>query len=181
MKLFIDASTRRDSRTLRLARSYLLAHRGPWQELHLSKMALLPLNEERLSKRMALLNEGNLAHPDFALARQFASAEEIVIAAPYYDLSFPSLLKLYLENIYIVGIVSSYDDLGRPKGQCKAKSLTYITTAGGPYDPRFSYRYIEELCKGYFGIPSTKLISVENLDILGVDAEAKLKEAEQKS
>ena len=40
----------------------------------------------------------------FDLASQFQQADEIVIAAPYWDLSFPAILKLYLENIYVTGV-----------------------------------------------------------------------------
>ena len=107
----------------------------------------------------------------FDHAKQFASADTIVIAAPYWDLSFPSTLKIYIENIYVTGIVSAYDESGMPVGLCKAKELYYITTAGGPYDPTYSYGYIESLAKNYFGIPKTHLVKAEMLDIIGNDAE----------
>ena len=38
---------------------------------------------------------------------------------------------------------------------CKATELYYVTTAGGPYDPTYSYGYIESLAKNFFGIPET--------------------------
>lgn len=50
------------------------------------------------------------------------------------DLSFPARLKIYLENIYVTGIVSKYDENGRPRGLCRAERLYYVTTAGGPFD-----------------------------------------------
>ena len=98
-------------------------------------------------------------------------ADTIVIAAPYWDLSFPAMLKTYIENIYVTGIVSAYDESGMPVGLCKAKELYYVTTAGGPYDPTYSYGYIESLAKNYFGIPKTHLVKAEMLDIIGNDAE----------
>ena len=107
----------------------------------------------------------------FDHAKQFASADTIVIAAPYWDLSFPSTLKIYIENIYVTGIVSAYDESGMPVGLCKAKELYYITTAGGPYAPTYSYGYIESLAKNFFGIPQTHLVKAEMLDIIGNDAE----------
>ena len=39
--------------------------------------------------------------------RTIANADKIVIAAPFWDMSFPSLLKVYIENIYTIGIVSA--------------------------------------------------------------------------
>lgn len=74
----------------------------------------------------------------FDYAHQFADADDIIIAAPYWDLGFPAQLKTYIENIYVPGIVSAYNDHGQSCGLCRARSLTYITTAGGAYDPRFS-------------------------------------------
>ncbi len=107
----------------------------------------------------------------FDYAKQFASADTIVIAAPYWDLSFPALLKTYFENIYITGIVSEYDENGLPHGLCRANELYYVTTAGGPYDPTYSYGYVESLAKNFFGIPTTHLVKAEMLDIVGNDAE----------
>ena len=53
---------------------------------------------------------------------------------------------------------------------CKATELYYVTTAGGPYDPTYSYGYIES----FFGIPETYLVKAEMLDIEGNDAEETL-------
>ena len=46
-----------------------------------------------------------------------------------------------------------------------------MTTAGGPYDPTYSYGYIESLAKNFFGIPATHLVKAEMLDSIGNDAE----------
>ena len=64
------------------------------------------------------------------------------------------------------GIIS-----GMPVGLCKAKELYYVTTAGGPYDPTYSYGYIESLAKNFFGIPATYLVKAEMLDIIGNNAD----------
>jgi FMN-dependent NADH-azoreductase len=58
-----------------------------------------PLNRELLKKREQLIGEGNINAPMLRLAKQFAEADEIVIAAPFWDLSFPSLLKIYITLI----------------------------------------------------------------------------------
>ena len=179
MKLFINSSTRSASRTRELAEAYIAAHPGDWKTLSLRELNLQPLNEERLAKRMELLAKNQLDDPLFDLAREFASAEEILIAAPHYDLSFPSLLKLYIENIYIIGIVSLYSEDGRPQGLCKAKQLTYVATSGGPFEKKFGYEYIEELCKTAFNIQNCRLIYAENLDIEGYDAEEILAKAKE--
>ena len=113
----------------------------------------------------------------FRCARQFAAADKIVLAAPLWDLCFPAQLKLYLENIYITGIVTRYDEAGCPVGLCRAQKLYYVSTSGGPYDPRFSYQYLRALCVECFGIPETELLMAENLDVDGCDPEAILRDA----
>jgi FMN-dependent NADH-azoreductase len=150
---------------------------GEFTELYLPSEDLHPLTEEMLIKRTALLENGQLDDPMFQYAKQFAEADKIVISAPFWDGSFPSLLKVYIENIYAVGIVSKYGDDGVPIGLCKADELIYVTTAGGPYIPDFSYGYIDALSRRIFGIPSTRLIKAEMLDVAGMDAEQILSDA----
>ena len=176
MILYVNACVRGDSRTDRIARALLDKLGGRREEVKLSESGLLPLSEERLLKRTELIEKGDYADPMFRLARQFREAEEIVIAAPYWDLSFPAILKLYLENIYVTGLVSAYDETGAPHGLCRAKKLWYVTTAGGPYAPDFSYGYIRTLARNYFGIPETELIHAEMLDVQGFDAEKLVEE-----
>ena len=176
MLLFINACVRSASRTERLARALLGTLGGEQEEVKLADTPLQPLSEERLNRRTALICQGDYADPMFELAQQFQRADEIVIAAPYWDLGFPAILKLYLENIYVTGLVSEYTEKGLPHGLCRAKKLWYVTTAGGPYTPDFSYAYLRTLATEYFGIPETALISAQMLDVQGFDAETILAE-----
>ena len=181
MTLFINCCVREESRTDRLARAVLQKLGGNFTEIKLYEENLKPLDRGTLNKRTALIEQGDYCDPMFNYAKQFASADTIVIAAPYWDLSFPATLKIYIENIYVTGIVSAYDKSGMPVGLCKAKELYYVTTAGGPYDPTYSYGYIESLVKNFFGIPETHLVKAEMLDIEGYDAEEILKREIKKS
>lgn len=99
-----------------------------------------------------------------------------MIAAPFWDLSFPAILKTYIENIYVTGIVSRYSKDGKPEGLCKAKTIYYVTTAGGYYDGRYSFEYIKDMAENYFGIEKSVLIKAEMLDIAGNDPEKILAE-----
>lgn len=175
MTLFINCCPRDNSRTERLAKK-LLEKLGEYDEVNPEKEGLAPMSKERLEYRTQLLQKGDLSDDIFKYAKQFAAADTIVIAAPFWDLSFPSVLKIYIENIYVTGIVSKYDSDGTPKGLCKAKKLYYVTTAGGPYDGRFSFDYLKELAESFFGIGETVLIKAEMLDIIGNDAEKILAE-----
>ena len=167
MILYINACPREESRTARLARAYLV-HISDVTELNVYDQPFVPLDRARLAHRESLIAGGKW---------QFADADDIIIAAPYWDLGFPAQLKTYIENIYVTGIVSAYNDHGQPCGLCRARSLTYITTAGGAYDPRFSFDYLTAMAKEYFGIRETRLIYAERLDICGNDPEAILQSA----
>ena len=176
MILYVNCCVRSESRTDRLARA-LLDKLGEYTELYLPSEEILPLTEKMLIKRTSLLENGQFDDPIFRYAKQFAAADKIVISAPFWDGSFPSLLKVYIENIYVVGVVSSYGDDGIPIVLCKADELIYVTTAGGTYIPDFSYGYIKALAETCFGIKKTKLIKAEMLDIAGMDAEEILSDA----
>ncbi len=177
MTLFINCCVRKDSRTERLARAALTKLEGEVCEVSLYNEELRPLSAETLSKRTELIKAGSFSDKMFDYAKQFAAADNIVIAAPFWDLSFPAPLKTYIENIYITGIVSEYDTNGMPYGLCRAKRLWYVTTAGGPYIPEYSYGYIESLAKNFFGIAETRLIYAELLDVDGSDPEKLLQDA----
>lgn len=175
MILYVNGCPRDGSRTDRLARK-LLNKLGDYEEVNLENEHLIPMDGERLEYRTRLIDQNNYSDPIFDYAKQFAAADTIVIAAPFWDLSFPAELKVYIENIYVTGIVSKYGADGRPEGLCKAKKLYYVTTAGGPYDSRYSYDYIQDLALNYFGIDETMLIQAEMLDIFGNDPEKILAE-----
>lgn len=170
MILYINCCVRSTSRTNRLAKA-VLEKMGSFTELYLPSEDIRPLTEEMLHRRDALIAAGRYDDPMFRYARQFAQADKIVIAAPFWDGSFPSILKVYFENIYAIGIVSRYDDKGQPVGLCRGSELIYVTTAGGRYFPDFSYNYIKAIAVQCFGITDTRLICAENLDIVGMDAE----------
>ena len=93
---------RQNSRTKRLADYLLRQLPGTVRERNLATTSLLPLSEETIAQRENLVRQGDFSHPLLALAAEFASAEYIVIAAPFWDLSFPALLKLYIEHINIL-------------------------------------------------------------------------------
>lgn len=171
MVLYINACVRSESRTDRIARAVLKKLGNEYTEVYLPGENLQPLSEEKLEKRTKLVELGDYSDGMFDLAKQFAAADKIVISAPYWDSSFPSVLKLYIENIYVTGIISEYASDGSPHGLCKADEIIYVTTAGGPYVSDYSFGYITELAKVYMGIPKTTLIKAEMLDVDGFNAD----------
>ena len=174
--LFINACVRKDSRTLVLAKNVMKDMTGEIVELNLNLENIEPLNTELLEKRDSLIKVGKLDDIMFRYANQFAKADEIVIAAPFWDLSFPAKLKIYLEQITVSGITFKYID-GRPSGLCKAKKLTYITTSGGPIFDDFGYTYVKTLAQKVYGIEKTEAVRAMNLDVEMISADELLEKA----
>jgi FMN-dependent NADH-azoreductase len=177
MVLYINSCVRDESRTDKLARALLKKLGEEFTELYLLDEGLAPLDKDLLNKRTELIEKGDFSDPMFRYAKQFASADKIVISAPFWDFSFPSVLKVYLENIYVTGLVSEYGPDGMPRGLCRAQKLYYVTTAGGPFVGDFSFGYWKALAEQCFGIKSVELIKAEMLDIVGADADKIISDA----
>ena len=180
--LFINTCVRKDSRTKELADIVLSKLQGTITEVNLEKENLQPLNLETLNYRTDLIGKKDFNNPIFDKAKQFAAADIIVIAAPFWDFSFPAMLKIYIENINIVGLLFRYTQTGAIEGLCKAKKVIYITTAGGPIlNSDFGYGYIKYLCNNFYGIKDTTFIKAEGLDIWGADIPAIMQKAKQEA
>lgn len=176
--LIIDACPRGgQSRTLKLLDAFLEGYTGSSQTVHLCQMDLTPYDGAMVDHREALANAGRTGDPLYALARQFAQADDILIAAPYWDLSFPSVLKVYIEHIFARTITFIYDETG-PVGLCRARRLGFLTTSGSPIPPGLNMGgdYLKAV-GSMLGIPQFHQVSAQGLDIDGADVDAILQEA----
>ena len=175
--LFINACIREHSRTLQLAGHVLSKLQGEREEVKLYECPLAPLDIKGMQLRNQAAAKKDFSDPMFTHAKQFASAGTIVIAAPYWDLMFPAVLKTYLETITVNGLTFAYGENGIPYGMCKAKKLIYVTTSGGPIFCNFGYDYVAALAKNFYGIKEVECVSAHGLDIKGADAAAILEKA----
>lgn len=176
--LFVNACPREGSRTLELANHVLSKLEGEVTQLPLFEENLLPLNSKTLALRDKMIAAGNYDHPLFKYARQFVAADRIVLAAPFWDLSFPSVVKVYIEYLMALGLTFGYTEEGFPQGNCKARQLVFVSTAGGPVGERhLGYEYLKALAARYFGIPETVCFCAQKLDIVGADVEGILASA----
>ncbi len=164
--LFVNACVRQESRTRRLAEKVLSELSGEVTELKLWEEPLVPLDEATLQKRSAFTAQGIYTDEMFRYARQLAAADVVVIAAPYWDLSFPASVKVWIENISVYGITFRYTEDGRPEGLCRAKKLIYVTTAGGIIGQNnFGCDYISALFRNLYGVADCELVALEGLDM----------------
>ena len=178
--LFINACVRKESRTKKLADFLLSKMREQFEEVRLGTIVFPVADENFLRRRDQLILAHDFGNPVFDLARQFAEADEIVIAAPFWDLSFPAILKQYFEQINVLGITFCYTPEGIPQGLCRAKRLTYITTAGGNFFPEeYGFGYVKALAQNFYGIHNVNLIKAIGLDIDGADVNAIIESAKE--
>ena len=176
--LWIDAAARQDSRTRKLADYLVKKLPGKVTHLYLYQTEIPPINEERLHWRDVCRARRDFSDPYFSLAKQLAQADIIVIAAPYWDLSFPAILKQYVEAVSVNGITFVYSDEGFPIGLCRAEKLYYVTTSGGPIvNDELGYGYISSVFRDLYGVKESSYIKAEELDIMGTNVEKTLQEA----
>lgn len=180
MILYVNGCARKNSRTDALAKFLPGKIDSGFLEINPEKENLRPLSEQTLQKRTELASKGDFSDEMFRYAKMFSQAEKIVVSAPFWDLSFPAALKIFIENIYVVGLVTKFSENGSPVGLCRAKELYYISTAGGKFCADFGFNYIKTLGQKYLGIQEVKLIYAEMLDISGANVEKIIEETKKK-
>lgn len=174
--LFVNACVRgENSRTLKLANVYLEGLRKNRDVVIVERN----LSNEKLGFMTCdsfPVETGEQVPMDPGLADEFASADEIVLAAPYWEFLFPAVVNCYFEAVSIAGHTFKYTESGSV-GLCKANSLTYIYTAGDYIkdDDKISEKYLEKLTKLY-GIEDFSSIYLGGLDIYGNDVEQMMME-----
>ena len=168
--LLIDCCIRRESsRTRRLAQAFVNAldpARFHVTVLDPEAEGLRPLTGVFFQAREELLARGELDHPRFRYARQLAQADLVVFAAPFWDLSFPAILKIYIENVCVEGITFACDEEGL-HGSCKASRMVFLTTRGAVYGGsplEQGSRYLEAMAR-FFGIPAYSCIAADGMDL----------------
>ena len=171
--LFVDCCISQrgeESRTRTLAMAYLEAYMNSHPEAELETvhpeelLALAPFDVEMLNEREALARNGEFDDQLFDMARQFAEADAVVVAAPYWDMSYPAALKTYIEHISAVGLTYHYEMDG-VHGDCKAEHLVYLTSGGDfEHEDSIGVLHWRQLC-GLFGIERFEYVFAGGLDI----------------
>lgn len=170
--LFIDGCISQrgpDSRTRALANAFLSAFREshPGAEVEtaaLEALDLKPFLPAALNRRDELAAVGAFGAPVFDLARQFQAADKIIAAAPFWDLSFPAVMRTYMEHISANGLCYHYEADGC-HGDCRADRLAYLTSGGDFERPEsLGVLYWKQLAK-MFGIPRFDYVFAGGLDV----------------
>ena len=125
--IFIDACMRTGSRTKRIARPIIAELRKKYsvETVDLTKNIYPVADNYTLEDR----NQGVVPEEHVDLAKRIAAADRIIIAAPFWDMSFPSALKVFFENISLFGVTFDTNEK-ECYGLCKAEKVMYITSRG---------------------------------------------------
>lgn len=183
--LIVDCCLRGvESRTAKLRDAFVVALPEDVQAetLVLEEEALSCLTGAHFAQRQRLLDAGALDHPRFRYAHQFAEADVVCVAAPFWDLSFPALLKVYIEQVSVDGITFTAGDEGLA-GLCRGTDLILLTTRGGFYegDPmEMGSRYLDAM-HAFFGFDRYTCVAADGLDVDPADAAQALERAVEKA
>lgn len=170
-----------ESRTRRLTEAFLSAFRETHPEaevetVRLEELDLKPFTPAALDERDALASVGAFDAPVFDLARQFRRADKIAAAAPFWDLSFPAVMRTYIEYISANGLCYHYEADGC-HGDCRADRLAYLTTGGDFEKPEsLGVLYWKQL-SAMFGVPRFDHVFAGGLDVDPAKAPALLESA----
>ena len=186
--LFVDGCIRgAQSRTRVLAQTFLdtltvLQPDCTVETADLNALRLVPLYGDTLAARDAAVSQQDWSNPWFAEAVRFQKADRIVIAAPFWEGTFPAALHTYIEHICAAGLTFRYGEHGEQIGLCQASRATFFGTKGGIYsqgparEDDFAARFLRTNLR-MLGIPQLDVIEAEGLDIDGNDVAAILEEA----
>ncbi|MBQ2006682.1 MAG: NAD(P)H-dependent oxidoreductase [Bacteroidales bacterium] len=128
MKLvYINCCMRPESRTLRIAEP-LIAELSKRYEIE--TISLEGSDYPCVDSKVLIDRNNGIVPEEYAdTARRIAAADRIVIAAPFWDMSFPSILKVFFENMSLFGITFNTNER-ECYGLCRCDKVLYITTRG---------------------------------------------------
>ena len=115
---------------------------------------------EQEQGKVARLNE---------LVDQFVGADKYVFVTPFWNLSYPPMLKAYLDAVSVAGKAFKYVAGGQLVGLLTEKKALHIQARGSvfaesPYaELEMGHRHLEIMMK-FFGLPGLEALILEGLD-----------------
>ncbi len=126
--IVIDSCMRAESRTKLILDAAVaeLSKRYDVEVIDVNSVDLSPLDKTTYVDQR---EKGNIPSLALELARKVAACDRLVVAAPFWDMSFPAILKSFFENISLFDITFT-DDGTTCRGLCKCEKVLFITTRG---------------------------------------------------
>lgn len=162
--LYVDACLREGSNTKKIADAIFdeLSNKYEMETVRLSDSSFPIVNNDILNDRA----NGIVPEEYVEMAKKLAAADRLVIAAPFWDMSFPSALKVFFENMSLFNVTFASNEK-ECFGLCKAEKVLYITTRGMNIstgdDLEQATPYIKALSK-LWGLGELYVVSAQNMD-----------------
>lgn len=164
-KLFyVDACLREGSNTKKIADVIVneLSNKYEIETVSLSECSFPVVGNDILNDRA----NGIVPEEYVTMAKKLAAADRLVIASPFWDMSFPSALKVFLENMSLFNVTFASSEK-ECYGLCKAEKVLYITTRGMNIstgdEMEQATPYIKAIGK-LWGLGDLHVISAQNMD-----------------
>ncbi|WP_071394673.1 FMN-dependent NADH-azoreductase [Bacillus tuaregi] len=99
------------------------------------------------------------------LSDQFVTGDKFVFVTPLWNLSFPPVVKAYIDSIAVAGKTFKYTENGSV-GLLTDKKVLHIQARGGIYSEgpaaafEMGHRYLQVIM-GFFGVPSVDGLFIE--------------------
>lgn len=99
------------------------------------------------------------------LSDQFISADKYVFVTPFWNFSFPPVMKAYIDSVCVAGKSFKYTEQG-PVGLLTDKKALHIQARGGVYsegpaaEMEMGHRYLNVIMN-FFGVPSFEGLFIE--------------------
>ena len=176
--LFINSFIREESRTFQIA-DYILKHIKEEHSLEVIDLNTLKLEayNQKLFYNLFYLSMPN---PFIEYAKKIKEADIVFIAAPFYDMGIPALLRVFFERCSLNGI--TFTDTGKTcTGLCNNTKMFFVTTRGMDISDGSTLEqatpYLKALCS-LWGLKDFRYISAYNLDYLSSnEVNKRIKEA----
>ena len=177
--LFVNACIRgEESRTWRIAEPLIEKLRETYDvhTIDVNSLNWQAVRAEQFQER----GQGKFQEHVLEYARMMEQTDRLVIAAPFWDMSFPSALKVFFEQISLDGY--TFDNGSTTcTGRCHCEKVLYITTRGMNI-PTGDVReqavpYLRALST-LWGLGEVQCIACENMDYISdMEREGKIQNA----
>ena len=168
--LYIDACVRdEESRTKRVAEPIMeeLAKKYDVTKFVLNELPLDVVKKPLLAKRLA----GDIPREVKSWAEAVRDADRIVIAAPFWDMGIPAVLKTFFELCSIFDVTFKSDDK-TCYGNCKAEKMLFITSRGMNISTGDEIEQATPYLKALswlWGLGPLQVVAMQNMDYVSAE------------
>ena len=168
--LYIDACVRdEESRTKRVAEPIMaeLAKKYDVTKFVLNELPLDVVKKPLLAKRLT----GDIPQEVMSWAEAVRDAARIVIAAPFWDMGIPAVLKTFFELCSIFDVTFKSDDK-TCYGNCKAEKMLFITSRGMNISTGDEIEQATPYLKALswlWGIGPLQVVAMQNMDYVSAE------------